>query len=62
MIDRVAIHTAPMEVMNQLAAVVVGSMLPLVVNTIRYRNSVMASATVTWGSNSSAITTNPTAV
>ncbi len=49
MINRVAIHTAPMEVMNQLAAVVVGSMLPLVVNTIRYRNSVMASATVTSG-------------
>ncbi len=55
-------HTAPIELTNTCAAVESGSMLPLEVNTSRHRNSVIMSAAVALGTNSSASTANPTAV
>ena len=53
-------HTAPIDVTNQLAALVVGSMLPLGVNTRREKNSPIMSGTVAFGVNSSASSANPT--
>ncbi len=55
-------HTAPIDVTNQVAALVSGSMSPLGVNTSRVRNSRTMSSGVASGSNSSESRAKPTAV
>ena len=55
-------HTTPMELTNHSAVEVTGSMLPLVVNTRRLKNSATMSIGVAVGTKSSWRTEKPTAV